>query len=283
MAKKYYCLVAGLKEYAIDGDNKGLDISEIKEDIFEQVSRKDAREVELLYYFYDIENILNMMKGKTTFNSLGNFSQEQLQAELARAEQLPEFIASIVSCYKNKDGEGTHEDADIDLNDTIERNLWNSYYKECAKSKCRFLREWSEYDLNLRNICAAHTARKSGLTPADIIVGSNDITQAIAKSSSADFGLKNEITDLDKLIATLDNSNLFEKEHSLDMMRWNEAEEMSTFDYFNINTVMAYLVKVNLIWRWKQLDPERGQSMFNKLISELSGKDIVEAATKRED
>ncbi|MFI3266478.1 MAG: DUF2764 family protein [Rikenellaceae bacterium] len=283
MAKQYYCLVAGLKEYAIDGENKGLEISEIKEEIAEQLSKSDARAVELLYSFYDIENIINIIKGKTTFNSLGNFSQEQLTEEVSKPELLPSFISDIVISYANKDSDGVNDDLDIDLNDTIERNLWTAYYKECAKSKCSFLRKWGEFDLNLRNICAAYTARKSGLSAADIVVGNNDITQAIAKSSSADFGLKNEITDLEKLIATLDDSNILEKEHRLDMMRWSEAEEISTFDYFNINTVMAYLVKVNLIWRWKQLDRERGQQMFNKLLGELSGKDIVEAASKRED
>lgn len=283
MAKQYYCLVAGLKEFAIDGENKGLDIREIKEEILEQVSSSDVKAVELLYSFYDIENIINIVKGKASYNSLGNFSKEELEEEIARPELLPEFISSIVTSYRQKDSDGVLDDTDIDLDDTIERNLWSAYYKECAKSKCSFLRKWGEFDLNLRNVCAAYTARKGGLSPADIVVGNNDITQAIAKSSSADFGLKNEITDLEKLIATLEDTNILEKEHRLDMMRWNEAEDISTFDYFNINTVMAYLVKVNLIWRWKQLDRERGEQMFSKLIGELSGKDVVDAATKREE
>lgn len=283
MAKQYYCLVAGLKEYAIDGENKGLEIAEVKEEITEQLSKKDAEAVELLYSFYDIENIINIFKGKQTFNSLGNFSREQLEEEVNKPELLPTYIAKIVKAYQDKDRDGAEKDEDIDITESLERNLWSAYYQQCSKSKCSFLRSWSDYDLTLRNICAAYTARKSGIAAGDIMIGDNDITQAISKSSSADFGLKNEVSDVEKLIATLEDKNILEKEHRLDIMRWEQADDIATFDYFNINTVMAYLVKVNLIWRWKQLDRTRGQQMFNKLIGELSNRDMVMAVEKREE
>ena len=51
--------------------------------------------------------------------------------------------------------------------------------------------------------------------------------------------------------------------------------ELSSFDYFDINAVMAYLVKVNLVARWSMLDPERGRAMFEQLIADLDGKDLI--------
>ena len=48
-ATQYYCLVASLKEYALDADTKGFDARAIVSGILEEVNRGDAREVRLLY------------------------------------------------------------------------------------------------------------------------------------------------------------------------------------------------------------------------------------------
>ena len=56
-ATQYYCLVASLKEYALDADTKGFDARAIGSGILEEVNRGDSREVRLLYGYYDCENI----------------------------------------------------------------------------------------------------------------------------------------------------------------------------------------------------------------------------------
>ena len=47
--KNYYCLVAGLREYALDSETKGFDIKAILEEVFEALSSSDAKTVKLLY------------------------------------------------------------------------------------------------------------------------------------------------------------------------------------------------------------------------------------------
>ena len=66
-----------------------------------------------------------------------------------------------------------------------------------------------------------------------------------------------------------------EKEHKIDLIRWREASELSTFDYFDINAVVSYLVRVNLVARWSMLDPQRGRELFERLMAELDGKDLI--------
>ena len=56
-ANQYYCLVASLREYTLDSDTKGFDAREIVGEILEGVKRNDAREVRLLYGYYDCENL----------------------------------------------------------------------------------------------------------------------------------------------------------------------------------------------------------------------------------
>ena len=48
-ATDYYCLVAGLREYALEADTKGFDARALLDEILEGVSARDARLVRLLY------------------------------------------------------------------------------------------------------------------------------------------------------------------------------------------------------------------------------------------
>lgn len=72
---QYYCLVASLKEYALDADTKGFDARVIVSGILEEVNRGDAREVRLLYGYYDCENIAALRAGRSAHNPLGNFTR----------------------------------------------------------------------------------------------------------------------------------------------------------------------------------------------------------------
>ena len=62
---------------------------------------------------------------------------------------------------------------------------------------------------------------------------------------------------------------------SADAIRWNQAEELSTFDYFDINALLAYLVKVNIVARWTRLDDKQGREMLHRLMTSLDGKDLI--------
>ena len=74
MARNYYCLVAGLREIALDADRKGFDARSIIESVREELSKGDQQSLELFYGFYDVENLVNLRAGRAQFSTLGNFS-----------------------------------------------------------------------------------------------------------------------------------------------------------------------------------------------------------------
>ena len=91
-----------------------------------------------------------------------------------------------------------------------------------------------------------------------------------------DFGLRGDVPYLEAVIAAVnDETNLVEKERKIDAIRWNQAEELSTFDYFDINALLAYLVKVNIVARWTRLDDKQGREMLHRLMTSLDGKDLI--------
>ena len=148
----------------------------------------------------------------------------------------------MVRAYADPEGEDAET---VDTSRRFEKELFGAYYAACGKAGSRFLREWSAFDRNLRNVSAAVTARAAGRAVEEVVVAVND------------------------------EANLVEKEHKIDLIRWNEAAELATFDYFDVNAILSYLVRINIVARWTLLDAARGREMFARLLAELDGKELI--------
>ncbi len=267
--REYYSLVAGFREYTLDSEAKGFDVRAIVEEVLESLAEGDARSVKLLYTYYDCENIIAHVAGRSAHNPLGNLSAEDIEQGQAThyEELLPQSISDALAEYAA---------SEQTLRGSFERRLLEAYYSECAASHAPFLRKWAELDRNIRNISAALTARANSMEIESVVVGGGDVVGQILKSSAADFGLKGELAWVDGVIAAVcEESNLLEKEHKIDLIRWEESSDLLNFDYFNINAVLSYLVKVNIVARWVSLSPKRGQEMFAKIMGELSAKEQI--------
>ena len=269
----YYSLVAGLKEYALDGETKGFDAAAIVGEILETVTASDARQVRLLYGYYDCENLAALRAGRTACNPLGNFTREELEAELKAPQQLPEALAAVVRAFADPEGEDAET---VDTTVRFETALFGAYYALCERQGSAFLQAWSAFDRTLRNVAAAVTARATGRPVEEVTVGGGDVVEQLQRSSAGDFGLRGELPYIDGVIAAVnEESNLLEKEHKIDVIRWEQAAELSQFNYFDLNAILAYLVRMNIVARWSQLDAARGRAMFDRLIAELDGRQWI--------
>lgn len=272
MSWNYYTLVAGLREYSFESDRKGFDAPGIVADIRDQLPKADRRYMEQLYTYYDIDNIINIKAGRDKFSKLGNYSRAELMQLLKNPEgrteddaQLPPYIADVLMAYEYPENP---EYDDVDRSRTMAKALFTGYYDRCARSRNRFIRQWGEFDRNLRNLLAAFTARQAGRVVADELVGEGYVVDMLSHSSAADFGLRGELDYMDEVLAALmDEENLLEKERRLDMVRWNCADGLAESEYFNLNQILAYLIKINIIHRWVSLDPKSGRKMFERLTA----------------
>lgn len=271
--KNYYCLVAGLREYALDSETKGFDAKEIISQIEEELSSKDLESLHLLQCYYDCENIIALRHSRAAFNPLGNMSREQLEAEVEQPRYLPKRIAEVIRAYADAEGEDAEK---VDTSLGFERSLMKAYYEECEHSSCRFVKEWAEFDRTLRNVVAAIVARSLDRPIESVTVGEGDVVEQLHRSSATDFGLRGEIQYLDAVISAVsDEQNMVEKEHKIDLVRWEQAQQIASADYFNINAILSYVARINIVARWSLLDEKRGREMFERIKQEFDGKNHV--------
>ncbi|NCB18438.1 MAG: DUF2764 family protein, partial [Bacteroidia bacterium] len=143
-----------------------------------------------------------------------------------------------------------------------EENLNNHFYRAAKKSKTKFIREYFKFDLQLRNIQAAYIARKNSLDPSVYLIGENEITDQLKYSKAADFGLSLYSDSAPVIIKALETENILDREQMLDNLRWNKANEICTFNYFDINVILSFLLKAAIVKRWNKLDRKKGALIF---------------------
>ena len=280
----YHCLIAGLTDYQIDGDNKSLNISAIKDEITSVISKKEKGYLTLMIASYDINNICMLLNGRDgKFNSLGNYTPEEINVvvnklkgiKLSEEEEEQNTIEVALFDYIKKSiAEIEFEKAqkgnkDID----IEKIILTNYYQQLNTSKNSFLRAWGEADRTIKNICASIEARRQKKDISKVVIGKGFVVENLISSSAPDFGLKGEIDVVDNVLAITEQTNMLKKEKELDLLRWKIIDELNVFEYFGINVLLSYYLKLCMINRWLMLDEAFGREMFAKIAGELSNKE----------
>ncbi|MBQ4205331.1 MAG: DUF2764 family protein [Bacteroidales bacterium] len=136
-----------------------------------------------------------------------------------------------------------------------ENTLGAEFYKKAAESKNRFIREYFDFDGRLRNMKVAYLAKRLDKKGDAYLV---DMPEA-------DFEEESQIKDI------LANDDFVLREQKMDELKWEKASDIARMDYFNMNAILAFLVKAKTVQRWAELDKAKGEEMFRKLVKEVRG------------
>jgi hypothetical protein len=136
-----------------------------------------------------------------------------------------------------------------------ENTLGTEFYKKAAESKNRFIREYFDFDGRLRNMKVAYLAKRLDKKGDAYLV---DMPEA-------DFEEEGQIKDI------LANDDFVLREQKMDELKWEKASDIARMDYFNMNAILAFLVKAKTVQRWAELDKAKGEEMFRKLVKEVRG------------
>ena len=136
-----------------------------------------------------------------------------------------------------------------------ENTLGVDFYTKAAESKNRFIREYFDFDGRLRNMKVNYLAKRLGKNGEDFVV----------ELPEADFEEEKQIQEI------LADADFVDREQRMDELKWEKASDIARMDYFNMNAILAFLVKAKTVQRWAELDPMKGEEMFHKLVKEVRG------------
>lgn len=267
--RNYYCLVAGLPDLVADEKKLAFSSVKFREMLKDDLHHSDFDLVRLFFLPFDHNNLLNLLFGREKeWDERGNYSRETIEQladrksfEFADISMFPQYWADFMNLFYGDEGVGNYFEADL--------LLTTGYFRYLASNNNRFVREVALFDRNIGNIMSALNGRKYEVPYEENLVGDDSVIAALSKSKARDFGLSNEVNDIETLVQIFETENLLEREFKLDMFRWNTIDDMIFFNYFSIERIIAFLLKLFIVERWFHLDKEKGQQMFNKIVKEI--------------
>lgn len=261
----YHYFIAGLPEILLDDTERHFPMIDFKNILEEHLKSEDYQLAELLFLPYDNEKLLKFLEEDYTNQfKLSKFSFEDYEIEFSDDRQgiLPSYMYEFVELYRD-------EERSEKLTKSWENILTEMYYEYVLKTKNKFLKQWFEFDRDLKNIMSGYNCRKYDMEVESQLIGKNEVTRAIELSNAKDFGLSIDIPIVNDIINLAENDNLMLREKGLDQLKWDKVEEITLFDYFTIEVVLAYTIKLDIAYRWLELDEETGREMFRKIIDNL--------------
>ena len=270
--RKYYYLIAGLPDLVPDDKKLSFTSVRLRDYLREELHPDDYELVKLLYLPWDHNNLVKFMfKEKFEWDERGNYSPDNIeqladkkQFELINGDDYPEYLMDFLDVY--------HDDEEDVTKPKAIKMLTEGWYNYLQKSENKFIRELATYKLNMGNIMLALNRRKHGVDVEEAFIGDDEITSALRKSRAKDFGLANEVNEIETIIQIYETGNILDRELRFDSHFWHFLDENTFFDYFTIERVLAFVQKLFIAERWFLLDRERGQQLFNQLLDELQSK-----------
>jgi hypothetical protein len=261
-SRNYYYLVAGLPDIILEQSKLSVTLGEFKEELQAHLHPDDYVLVEKLFLKSDNHNVLNMvMKNIEEFDTNGKYSFDEIEEEIKEPEVLPEYLKNFINSFKASQA----FDAEMSWVDQLN----TLFYEEMMQLPNEFLRTWFEFERDVKNVLTGLAARRHKIPAANLLIGNTTVTSAISKSNARDFGLSAEFPFVEKLTQINENTNLLEREKAIDQFKWNHIDEINTFNYFTIEVILGFVIKLEMVERWLKLDKKTGEEMFNRLLKDL--------------
>jgi len=270
----YYAFITGLPDLIFDEHKKVHTTREFIDELKKLLSWHDNRIVRNLYLKYDNENLLSFLKlgeENMNFNDLANLSKDEVLDMVACIKEdenrwkrkYPKYLKAFIQDYV------TYTELPKFF---WEDHLSTLYYNYLLnKTRNLFLKEWCELNMNVRNVLTALSARREGIGYDHLIVGDNDVAKLLRTAQNPTHELMEFIDYYESVRIIDETSDLLEKEQKMDIFFWEWLEDRTFFNYFDIEKIMSYLFKLQIIERWRFLDDEKGSEIFRNMVSKLKG------------
>lgn len=255
----YIAFIAGLPEISWDDRKLSLTVAEFREQARDYIRGKDEKLLDLFFLPNDNAQVLRLLEKQEPSAALHTvYPLKQLEEQVQEPDRsLPAYLDRFIVDFKEE-----HLKYEVSPENVLS---W-MYYDYMMASDNRLVSRYAEFSMNLKNLVTAVNSRKYGRDLAKEVIGENDFAVALRTSNSKDFGLSLDYPYVEKVIALMETDNLVERERGIDLLIWNFLDEAVVFEYFSIERVISYLLKLMIVERWSRMSTETGRRVFMELI-----------------
>jgi len=111
-------------------------------------------------------------------------------------------------------------------------------------------------------VVAAIRARQKGLNIADSLVGESELVEALGRSNAEDFGLGKDYPWLESLMST---DYPPQRQELIEQILWDYLDENAGNDPFHFNSILSYMLKLQMLEKKLALSEEQGMAKVRRL------------------
>ena len=270
--KNYYYFISSLKEISTDTEPAPYAVTEFVEDAQGEVRTEEYAVIKSYLYRYDNRNLMLLLNKdeESNFSDLGTFSKEELEEEIKSPYKVPRYMAEFLDA-NNK---GTRIYPELSL----ENELNTLYYQEMQQSENSFVSQFFRFDGFLKNLTTALNCRKSNLETESQLLPIDSSYQALGKSTANDFGMSGMFPWINSIVEPFNNEEMLTFEIKVEQVRFEAAEQLIGNDFFSVNSILSYLIRLDIVQRLNIFRKDSGESKLKSIIDEMLNKyNLVES------
>lgn len=267
----YHCFVAGLTDLVFDSGKNYPDMDEFREELRNALHPDDFSLVSVLFLPYDNRNIVTFLTGSDdSWHSLGSYTLQDFEEQkriifsiLREKNILPGYMVEMMTgWFESENG--------IDKT-MMENKLTEGYINMALNSGNGFLKKWFRFERDLNNIFTLINSKSLNLDAGAFMIGNDTFTRDLKEIyyRGKDFLVPSEPDYASIIFRIATETEFLEREKRVDLTRWDFVDSITTFEYFTIDLILGYLIKLSIVLRWHQLEPETGRLMLKKLIDDM--------------
>lgn len=255
----YIAFIAGLPEISWEDRKLSLTVADFREQLKDYIDGKDEKILDLFFLPNDNAQVLRLLRKQEPDPALLTvFPLKVLEEEIQDPDKtIPAYLREFIVDFKEE-----HLKYELSAENVLS---W-MYYDFMRKADNALVREYATFSMNLKNLVTALNCRKYGLDISREVIGNNEFAVALRTSNAKDFGLSMDYPYVDKVIGLMENDNLVERERGLDLIIWNFLDEAVTFEYFSLERVISFMLKLMIVERWSKMSSASGRKVFMELI-----------------
>jgi hypothetical protein len=233
----------------------------------EQLHPSDFDFARLLYLQYDNKNLLNRLLNRSeAFIPLGNYTEEFIDQEIKEPENIIAYMAQIIN--------EVNEDIQQKGYREYENRLQELYYNYVLENKNSFLKQWFTFDKDVRNILSAINCHTYDYDIEDHIIATNsedEVYSILLKGPPKFDTLVDMVPYVDEIFQVTESGmDITDKEKRIDFIKWRFIDEQTVFSYFTIEKILSYIIKLEIVERWLNMNRREGEQLFSRLVNDMA-------------
>ena len=101
------------------------------------------------------------------------------------------------------------------------------------------------------------------------IVGDTVISNKLRSSNARDFELSETLEYLPAVFRIAEETDLMQRELKTDLFRWEWLDKQIVIKVFGIESVLTYMLKIEMLEHWTNLDKATGDQAFRQLVGAM--------------